>query len=111
MRVTSQLWVSALIRRAQAGGAFVAVVKKGVPEAGAIYVVINNLDSGFTLYGPALQGAYDEEGPQDRLFEILMEPGPEAPVRERLESERNFDPDLWIVEIEDRESRNFIEPA
>jgi len=94
----------------QAGGAFAAVVKKGVPEAGAIYIVVNDLDGDFTLYGPALQGVY-EDGPQDRLFEVLVEPGPEAPVRERLESERNFDPDLWIVEIEDREGRSFVRPA
>ncbi|MGI9354061.1 MAG: DUF1491 family protein, partial [Rhizobiaceae bacterium] len=75
--------------------------------AGAIYIVVNDLAGSFTLRGPALQGAYGD-GPQDRQFETIVEPGPEGPIRERLEKECNFDPDLWIVEIEDREGRDFI---
>lgn len=106
-RVTSQIWVGALIRRAQAGGAFPAVLKKGSPEAGAIYVVVNDLAGNFTLHGPALQASYDDI-PQDRQFETIMDPGPEKPLRERLEKELDFDPDLWIVEIEDREARSFV---
>ncbi len=30
-------------------------------------------------------------------------------VTARLDRERSFDPDLWIVEIEDREARVFFE--
>ena len=107
-RVTSQLWVGALIRRAQSAGAFVTVLHKGNAEAGAVYVVVNDRSANVTLYGPALQGSYDE-GPQDRKFEILLENSAEQDVQERIERERNFDPDLWAIEIEDRGGRSFVE--
>ncbi len=107
-RVTSGLWVSALIRRAQAAGAFATVMHKGNAEAGAVYVIANNLSGSSTLFGPALQGAY-EVGDEDRQFETLLENASEYEVSEKVAQERRFDPDLWVIEIEDREGRSFLE--
>lgn len=106
-RVTSRFWVGALLRRAQAAGAFAAVRRVGSEEAGAIYVVVDNLAGKFTLYGPAMQASY-EIGQSGRLFETIIEQDEEPAVRSRLEQEQSFDPDIWIVEIEDRENRNFL---
>ena len=36
-------------------------------------------------------------------------PAPEADIEARLVREMRFDPDLWIVEIEDRAGRNFLD--
>jgi hypothetical protein len=36
-------------------------------------------------------------------------PAPEADVEARLTREIRFDPDVWIVEIEDRLGRNFLD--
>ena len=101
MRVTSDLWVSALVRRVQAAGGFAAVLRRGSPEAGAIFIVSRSRLGELTLYAPAPQFAYEEEGrPQDRRFTETLEQADEEAVKARLESEMRFDPDLWIVEIE-----------
>ena len=118
MRVTSSLWVSALIRRAEAAGAFAMVVHRGAAEAGAIFIIGNNLsaDAGaaaaaakFVLYGPAPQSDYGEEGVSQRQFECLLETATSDDIAEKIARERSFDPDIWVIEIEDREGRTFIE--
>jgi len=108
MRVTSSLWVSALMRRAQANGSFATIVHKGSPEAGAIYVVVSDFEGQSTLFGPAPQLLYDNDGDNERRFEELLS-NDESEIKSRLERERSFDPDIWIVEIEDRERRSFID--
>ncbi len=108
VRITSKLWVSALLRRVQAAGAFATVLHKGNDEAGAIYLVVNALNGTVQLFGPALQGAYDGES-RERQFELLLDAAPETEVNEKVRQERNFDPDLWVIEIEDRQGRSFLE--
>ena len=36
-------------------------------------------------------------------------PAPEAKIEERLTRELRFDPDVWIVEVEDRAGRHFLD--
>ena len=101
MRVTSDLWVSALLRRVQSAGGFGAVLRRGAAEAGAIFIVRRSRMGGMTLYGPAPQVAYEEEGkPQGRRFSEMLGTADEEAVRARLDKETRFDPDLWVVEIE-----------
>ena len=109
MRVTSEFWVSALCRRAAAEGAFAYVVQRGAKEAGAIFVITNNMQGAVSLHAPAPQSFFEEDIPTGRMFEQVVELNIEQDVRDRLERERKFDPDIWIVEIEDREGRDFIE--
>jgi hypothetical protein len=110
MRLKSAVWVAAYIRRCSVEGAFAAVRRRGAEEAGAIFVKIARLDGTAELFGPAPQTAFDSARPTDRLFSALLseQPAPEAKVEERLAREMRFDPDLWIVEIEDRAGRNFL---
>ena len=42
MRLTTDFWVSALMRRVFAEGGFAAVAKRGASEAGAVFVVTRN---------------------------------------------------------------------
>ena len=109
MRVTSEFWVGALLRRAQAEGAFVAVVHKGATEAGAIFVIVNNLSGMLALLGPAPQMAYEDTNDNARQFEWLLKNISETEISEKISRERNFDPDIWVIEIEDREGRCFID--
>jgi hypothetical protein len=109
LRLRSDLWVSALLRRAQGEGAFVAVRRKGADQAGAIYIVVNCLDGRHDLYSPAPQMAFDDATPPDRLFSPLLSGAEAADVDQRLEQEISFDPDCWIVEIEDRHGRPFAD--
>ena len=112
MRLKSAIFVSALLRRCQVEGAFAALVRKGAEEAGAIFVKVARLDGTAALYGPAPQTAFDESFPADRKFSVLVAPGsPEADADARIAREAKFDPDIFVVEIEDRQGRHFLDIA
>ena len=91
--------------------AFAAVRRRGAEEAGAILIKLNRLDGTADLFGPAPQSAFDEAQPSDRLFLRTIAGQPEALVEERLAREVRFDPDVWIVEVEDRAGRHFLDLA
>lgn len=114
MRLKSSIWVSAYLRRCDVEGAFVAVRRRGAEEAGAIFIKLNRLDGTGTLYGPAPQTMFDDAQPADRLFTALVggaTPAADADIEARLVNEIRFDPDVWIVEVEDRRGRNFLDDA
>jgi len=108
-RIRSDFWVAALRRRAEAAGAFISIARRGAEEAGAIFVLVDRRDGRFDLYGPAPQSVFDDERPSDRLFSRLAEGATEEAARGRMEQETRFDPDLWLIDIEDREGRSFLE--
>lgn len=112
MRLKSSIWVAAYVRRCNIEGAFAVVRKRGADEAGAIFIVVNRLDRTAVLYGPAPQATFDEDTPADRSFSVVVGregPAPEADVEARLQKEIRFDPDLWIIECEDRAGRHFLD--
>ena len=109
MRVTSALWVGAYTRRCFGEGAMAAVLRKGSQEAGTIFVTVDRLDGTLDLYGPAPQSIFDETKPVDRLFQAILVGVDQLAISERLEREMNFDPDLWVVAIEDRAGRSFLD--
>ena len=111
MRLKSSIWVAAYIRRCQVEGLFAAVRRHGADEAGAIFVKVNRLDGTADLYGPAPQAAFDEAQPADRAFSLCLkvQPAPEPDVEAFLGREMRFDPDVWIVETEDRAGRHFLD--
>lgn len=114
MRLKSGIWASAYLRRCNIEGAFAAVRRRGADEAGAIFVKVNRLDGTGTLYGPAAQAVFDEARPSDRLFSVVLgRDGPvaDADIEGRLTRELKFDPDIWIIEVEDRTGRNFLDGA
>jgi hypothetical protein len=99
MRVTTDLWVSVLVKRVFSGGGFAAVAKRGASEAGAVFVIVRDRLGGAELFGPAPQTSYDTAKPDERYFS-RYELQDEAALDARLEKERRFDPDIWVVEIE-----------
>lgn len=112
MRLKSSIWVAAYLRRCEIEGAFGAVRRRGSEEAGAVFVKISRLDGTATLYAPAPQTEYDDSRPIDRVFmPTTPEPVAEPSIEERLVKEIKFDPDAWIVEIEDRQGRHFLDLA
>ncbi|TIO72706.1 MAG: DUF1491 family protein [Mesorhizobium sp.] len=100
MRVTTDLWVSALVRRVFAAGGFAAVVKRGATEAGAVFVLSRGRLGEVALYGPAPQTSYDSAKPDERFFTPLDSSGDSSAFDARLEKEKRFDPDIWVLEIE-----------
>ena len=111
MRLKSAIWVAAYIRRCNVEGAFAAVRRRGAEEAGAIFVKVNRLDGTAELYGPAPQSLVEGAGPTERLFcrSLPEPPAPDATVEARLARELRFDPDVWIIEVEDRAGRHFLD--
>ena len=112
MRLKTSIWVSAYLRRCQTEGAFGAIRRRGAEDAGAVLIKVARLDGTATLYMPAPQTVYDDERPFERVF-VAATPQPvdEAAVEQRLAKETGFDPDVWIVEIEDRAGRHFLDLA
>jgi hypothetical protein len=111
MRLKSVIWVAAYLRRCNGEGVFAAVRRHGAEEAGAIFIKLNRLDGTAELFGPAPQSVFDETHPVDRVFcRCLKEqPAPEARIEERIGREIGFDPDAWVLEVEDRAGRHFLE--
>lgn len=101
MRLKSDIWVHAFLRQSFVKGLYGAVLRKGAAEAGAIYVVVNRLDGTVRVLGPPPGSAIDEIG--DRLWSEVVPPVTSAldvaPFIQRL---AKFDPDIWVVEVEDR---------
>jgi hypothetical protein len=108
-RVTSGLFVAAHVRRCNLEGAPAVVMRRGAEEAGAILVVVDRLDGRNDLYAPAPQMMFDDARPSDRLFQKVAEGIDGAALRDRIEREVRFDPDLWVVALEDRGGRSFLD--
>lgn len=101
MRLTSEFWVAALVRRVNGDGAFAALSHKGAAEAGAIFIKFRNTDGTYNLFGPAPQMVYDETKPDERQFTLLKTGVAEMDINDDLDKQKRWDRDLWIVEIED----------
>jgi hypothetical protein len=105
-RLKTGIFVQALIRRAQAAGASVYVARRGAEEAGALYLKLARPDRSCTVLSQARRG----EG-ELVWMRPLGESSDEAAAAKYFEKQIRFDPDLWIIEIEDREGRAFVDEA
>ena len=108
-RVTSALWVAAYIRRCGVAGASAYLLRKGAEAAGAIYIKVNKLDGTALVLAPAPQAVFDTADPS-RVWAGWRggDPVPEADADAYLRREHEFDSDLWLVEVEDRQGRHFL---
>ena len=103
-RLTSKFYVQALVRRSEAQGAAAFVVRRGAEDAGAVFLKINRLDGTCTVLSPARRG--DGEKIWTRP---LGESTDEPKAAEYFARQIRFDPDIWIVEVEDRAGRAFVD--
>lgn len=104
MLLSSDVWIGALIRRAEIGGAFATVVRKGDLRAGS--VIIKAYDTS-TRTAKLYTEAFGADG--ERLWIQPVASDSESELDAYIERQRRYDPDLWVVEIEDRQGRHFIE--
>lgn len=103
MLLSTDVWVSALIRRAEIEGAFATVVRKGDARAGDVVIkAYNTSERTARLYSQSL----DMDGQPLWIQPVSSEM--ESELDAYLERRRKYDPDLWVVEIEDRHGRHFI---
>jgi hypothetical protein len=103
-RLKAGIFVRALIRRVQVAGASAFVVRGGAEEAGAIILKVAKLDGTVLVLNQTRDG-------KGRLVWARPLGGwtDEARARDWCDKQVRFDPDLWIVEIEDREGRAFVD--
>lgn len=103
MIIASDVWVSALIRRAELAGANAVVVRRGDQRAGSVIVKV--YDSS-TRQARLYSEAFGPDG--DRLWMQPVTSEFESELDAYVERQRGYDPDLWVVEIEDRQGRHFL---
>jgi hypothetical protein len=114
MRLKSEIWVKAYLRVRSAENVSAMVVRHGDDDAGAIYIKISTLDGRANLYGPAPSGfepTNDDQMSGDRRWvaHLAKPTTTEADVDAYLERQADFDPDLWVIEVEDRQGRHFLD--
>ncbi len=100
-RLKTDIWVSALIRRAVSEGAFAVVAKRGDSEAGTVLLTVRTRDGLVTLY----QAVMNMEG--ERVWHQSAA-GAARDVDAVISKRSARDMDLWVVEIDDREGRHFL---
>jgi hypothetical protein len=110
-RLKTALWVAAYLRRCQVEGISAVVRRRGAEEAGAVFIRIDRLDGTSDLFGPAPQSEFSSMREADRAFSpsLNTQRAPDAAVEAYLAREVKFDPDVWIVELDDRAGRNFLD--
>ena len=108
MRLKSEIWVKAFLRRCTVNGAFAAVLRHGDDDAGAIFIKVLRGDGHAALFAPAPSGLDDGDFARRFVPALAGKFVPDAEAQRVLDREAGFDSDLWIVEVEDREGRNFL---
>jgi hypothetical protein len=101
--IASHVWVAALIRRAELEGASATVARRGDDRAGAVLVKVWNSSE---RRARVWSEAFGPDG--DRLWVQPMESELEGEVDDWIRRQIGYDPDLWVVEVEDRQGRHFL---
>lgn len=97
----TDLWVAAFIRRQNDIGHICVAVRQGDPIAGQILIEIDHLNGTGSLLTPAPATAR-EDGNADRIFVRRFDRAEPGAIRDRIEREFRFDPDIWVIALEMR---------
>lgn len=103
MRLKAEIWVSAYLTRLRLAAIPAFVVSRGDATAGAVLVKLNTLDGQACCY----QRSFDLTT-GDRVWMVLTE-GTEAEVDATVNRQCGFDPDLWVIEVEDKAGRHLLD--
>ncbi|ATG37058.1 MULTISPECIES: DUF1491 family protein [Phaeobacter] len=102
-RLTASFWVQAYLTRLRLADIPAFVTAHGDDTAGAVLIKLNTLDR----RAQALHRSYDLMSGA-RSWVTLAE-GDEADVDAAIAKQRSFDPDLWVIEVEDRHGRHLLD--
>jgi len=102
-RLTADFWVAAYLTRLRLQQIPAFVVKRGHEIAGAVLVKLNTLDGQATCF----QRSFDLTSGERRW--VVLAQGAEADVDTSISKQRSFDPDLWVIEVEDRAGRHLLD--
>ncbi|ASP18807.1 GTP-binding protein [Antarctobacter heliothermus] len=102
-RLTARFWVDAYLARLRLTDIPAFVIAHGDDNAGAVLIKLNSLDGqarAFTRGFDLMTG--------DRKWTDLTS-GSERDVDEAITRQRRFDPDLWVIEVEDKQGRHLLD--
>lgn len=102
-RLATGIWVAAYRARLEAAGIPAYVTSKGDATAGAVLIKLATLDGKAVLYQRSVDLMTGE-----RAWVVLSE-GEEADVDVAAARQCEFDPDLWVIEIESRDGRHLLD--
>lgn len=102
-RLTSEIWVAAYLTRLRLATIPAYIIQKGDGTAGAVLVKLNTLDGNATCFQRSFDLTTDE-----RRWVVLVQ-GIEAEVDTSISKQRSFDPDLWVIEIEDKSGKHLLD--
>jgi hypothetical protein len=102
MLLSSDIWVGALIRRVEQAGSFAFIARRGEKSFGAVLVKVLNLKTRETY---VLREAQKGE---ESVWMQPVEAKDEADLDDWIARQARYDPDIWVVEIEDAEGRHFL---
>ena len=102
-RLTARFWVDAYLARLRLRDIPAFVTAHGDDTGGTIMVKLNTLDGQAVLY----QRSFDLMSGERKWLELAS--GPETDVDAAVTRQRGFDPDLWVIEVEDREGRHMLD--
>ncbi len=101
-RLTSEFWVRAYLARLRLSDIPAFVVQRGAEAAGAVLIKQNPLDGSACLWQRTMSLDGGREWAQ-------LATGPEADVDAAIARQRGFDPDIWVIEVEDRDGRTLLD--
>ncbi|WP_099826646.1 DUF1491 family protein [Oceaniglobus indicus] len=102
-KLTADFWVSAYLRRLALNAIPAFVVAHGDDTGGAVLIKLNTLDG----HAKVFQRSFDLMS-GERQWIVLTE-GPEPDTDAAIARQRGFDPDLWVIEVEDRQGRHLLD--
>lgn len=102
-RLSARFWVDAYLARLRFQAIPAYVVAHGDDMAGAVLVKVNTLSGRAVCY----QRSFDL-ATGGRAWVILCE-GQEDEVDVAISRQRRMDPDLWVIEVEDRAGRHLLD--
>ncbi len=100
--LVTSFWVQAYLTRLRLQDIQAFVVAHGDDNAGALLVKVNTLDG----RAVALQHGFDLTSGAPAWVELVA--GDENEVDQAITRQRSFDPDLWVIEVEDRQGRHLL---
>lgn len=102
-RLASDFWVQAYLARLRCAEIPAFVTAHGDDTAGAVLVKLNTLDGGARVF----QRGFDTLSGLRRW--VTLAEGTEAQVDAAIARQRGMDPDLWVIEVEDRLGRHLLD--
>ncbi|MEX0281769.1 MAG: DUF1491 family protein [Arenibacterium sp.] len=102
-RLTSEFWVQAYLTRLRLADIPAFVVAHGDDSGGAVLVKLNTLDGKAQVF----QRSFDLLRGERAWVELSS--GEDAEVDAAIARQRSIDPDLWVIEVEDRAGRHLLD--